>query len=340
LIFEAALHLKWAPFRRDLPLTAGLAFVGVSIAAVVVAAGMHVLVGWSWIAAALFGILISATDPVAVIAAFREMRVPPRLSLLVEAESILNDGAAAVGFGLLIALQAGEGTTVPAVLGSLAWTVVGGVAVGLVVAGALLAVAGRTEDHLVEITLTTIAAYASFLIAERVHMSGVLATLAAGLLVGNFGMMRSITETSRSHVMAFWEYAAFLANSFVFILIGSQAAHQNLWLVASASVMAIVLVLIGRAIAVYPISALFSPTRLAVTPAYQHILVWGGLRGALALALALALPEDLPERSALIAVSFAVVAFSIFVQGLSMPWLIRRLGLVVGDTDDATNDAP
>ncbi len=328
LIFEAALHLEWKAFRRDLPLTAGLAFPGVLIAAIAVSGGMHFLIGWSWIAAALFGVLIAATDPVSVIASFREMKVERRLSMLVEAESLLNDGAAAVGFALLVAIAAGDGVTPVALVGSLLWTVAGGVVAGLVVSGGLLIVTGRTEDHLVEITLTTLAAYGSFLLAEHFHMSGVLASLSAGLLVGNFGMMRSISENSRSHVFAFWEYAAFLANSVVFILIGSHEVHQHLTDVVGAAAVAIVLVLAGRALAVYPLCALFAPSRLRINRRYQHVLVWGGLRGALALALALALPANIPERGEIIAVSFAVVAFSIFVQGLTMPYLIRQLRLV------------
>lgn len=331
LVFEAALQLEWRPFRRDLPITAGLAFFGVAIAAATVAGGMHFVVGWSWISGAFFGVLIAATDPVSVIAAFREMRVEHRLSMIVESESLLNDGAAAVGFALLVAVAGGEKLAAVPLVGSLLWTVAGGVAVGLVVAGGLLIVAGRTDDHLVEITLTTIAAYGSFLLAEHLGMSGVLASLSAGLLVGNLGMLRSIAVGSRSHVLAFWEYAAFLANSVVFILIGNHEAHQHLTLVAGAAATAIVLVLAGRALAVYPLCILFTRCGRRVDWRYQHILVWGGLRGALALALALALPSNIPERREIIAVAFAVVAFSIFVQGLTMPWLIRRLGLLAAN---------
>jgi CPA1 family monovalent cation:H+ antiporter len=331
LIFEAALHLEWKPFRRDLPLTAALAFPGVAIAAIVVAGGMHFLIGWGWIGAALFGVLIAATDPVSVIASFREMKVERRLSVLVETESLLNDGAAAVGFALLIDIADGGAVTPVALAGSLLWTVAGGVVAGLLVAGGVLVLAGRAEDHLVEITLTTIAAYGSFLLAEHFQMSGVLASLSAGLLVGNFGMMRSISESSRGHVLAFWEYAAFLANSVVFILIGGHEARQHLAFVAGASAVAILLVLAGRVLAVYPLCVLFAPGRLRIDSRYQHVLVWGGLRGALALALALALPANVPERGEIIAVAFAVVAFSIFVQGLTMPWLIRRLRLAASD---------
>jgi CPA1 family monovalent cation:H+ antiporter len=306
LIFQAAIELKWRYFRRNLPATLLLAFPGVALAGAVVAVGTHYLLGWSWIGAGLFGVLIAATDPVSVIAAFREMKAQPRLSLLVESESLLNDGAAAVGFGVLVAIAEGAQGTPLSVAGSLMWTVIGGVVAGGAVAGTLLTIAGRTEDHLVEITLTTLAAYGSFLLAEHFGMSGVLATLTAGLLVGNLGWRGAISQSGRGHVLAFWEYAAFLANSIIFIL----------------------LTLLGRAAAVYPLCALLRPTALRIEAGYQHVLVWGGLRGALALALALALPASLPERGEIIVVAFAVVAFSIFVQGLTMPWLTRRLGLV------------
>ncbi|MDF3156669.1 cation:proton antiporter [Mesorhizobium sp. XAP10] len=331
LIFQAALEIEWRHFRVDLPVTALLAFPGVAIAAAAVAVGMHLLLGWSWIGASLFGVLIAATDPVSVLAAFKEMKVQARLRLLVESESLLNDGAAAVGFAILIFVAAGASATPLAIASSFGWTVTGGVAAGAAVAALILLIAGRTEDYLVEITLTTIAAYGSFLAAEKFGMSGVLATLTAGLLVGNVGWKGAISANARSHVLAFWTYSAFLANSIVFILIGGHEAHQPLGIFSASSFIAVVLVLLGRVLAIYPLCALLRGTSLQVNVKYQHILVWGGLRGSLALALALALPQGIPERGEIIVTAFAVVAFSIFVQGLTMPWLIRRMGLTIRD---------
>lgn len=327
LIFEAALQLKWRPFRDNLPVTLTLAFPGVLVTGAVVASGMHLFIGWSWLGSALFGALIAATDPVSVIAAFKEMKVESRLSLLVESESLLNDGAAAVAFALLVALAQGQGLHVGAMTGLLAWMALGGVAVGCAVSAALLILAGRTEDHLVEITLTTIAAYGSFLLAEHLHMSGVLAALAAGLVVGNVGWMGSISDVGREHVTSFWDYAAFLANSVVFILIGGHEANHAARLFTLTAGAAIALVLVGRIVSVYPLCALFARSRLKVDWRYQHVLVWGGLRGALALALALAIPAKLPEKGPIILTTFAVVAFSIFAQGLTIPWVIKALGL-------------
>jgi Na+:H+ antiporter len=327
LIFEAALQIRWPPFRRDLPVVLLLAFVGVAVSAALVAAGMHYVAGWGWLGAAMFGVLIAATDPVSVIAAFKEMKVEPRLSLLVEAESLLNDGAAAVGFTVLVAIAAGSTVDPATITGLLLWKVLGGLLAGGVVAGALLLLAGHTEDHLVEITLTTIAAYGSFILGEHFEASGVLAALAAGMVIGNIGWRGYFSESGREHLVPFWEYVAFLANTLVFILIGLHEAHEVFRLLTWTSAVAIVLVLLGRAAAVYPLCPIFGWTRLAVSQNYQHILFWGGLRGALALVLALTLPASVPEQHDIILAAFAVVAFSVFVQGLTMPPLISRLGL-------------
>ncbi|MDB5691606.1 MAG: sodium/hydrogen exchanger, partial [Alphaproteobacteria bacterium] len=156
LIFEAAIQIPWAPLRRELPLLLLLVTIGVLLAAGVVATGMHFLVGWSWLGAAFFGILVAATDPVSVIAMFRDVPVPPRLHLLVEAESLLNDGVAAVGFAILVAIAGGAAATLPAIGAKLFVTAFGGMAAGALVALPLLLIAGRTEDRLVEITLTTL----------------------------------------------------------------------------------------------------------------------------------------------------------------------------------------
>jgi CPA1 family monovalent cation:H+ antiporter len=326
LIFEAALQLDWRDFRNELPLTGMLAFPGTVLSAAIVATGMHIILQWGWLGAALFGTLIAATDPVSVIAAFKEMRVTGRLSLLVESESLLNDGAAAVMFAVLLAAGEGGSLQAVAVIDKLLWMVGGGVAVGAAGAGALLLLAGRTDDHLVEITLTTVAAYGSFLLAEHLGMSGVLATLAAGLVVGNVGQRGAISQDGHGQIVLFWEFVAFLSNSIIFILIGAREAHHATQVFTVAAGVAIALVLLGRVAAVYPLCALFAGSRWRVRLWHQHVLVWGGLRGALALALALAVPATVPERGGIILAAFAVVAFSVFVQGITMPWLIKRTG--------------
>lgn len=328
LIFEAAMQMPWRRFRDELPLTVTLAFLGVAISAGVVAGGLHWLFGWSWLGAAFFGVLIAATDPVSVIAAFKEMKAEPRLAMVVESESLLNDGVAAVGFAILLGLAGGTALSFEAALVSFGWTVVGGIGSGAVVACALLAIAGRTEDHLVEVTLTTIIAWGGFLVAEHLGASGVFAALAAGIIVGNQGWRRAISQSGRPHVLNFWEFAAFLANSLLFLLIGSHEAHQPIALFSGALAVVIPLTLLGRALAVYPLTLAFRATRLRLPGTYQHVLVWGGLRGAIALALALAVPASVPEQGQIVVLAFGVVAFSILAQGLSIPPILRRWRLV------------
>ncbi len=331
LVFEAAIQIPWRPFRRELPLLVTLVTIGVLLAAGVVAVGMHWLVGWSWIGAAFFGVLIAATDPVSVIAAFKALRVEKRLHLLVESESLLNDGVAAVAFAILVSIAAGAEAGATGIALELVETIAGGIAAGALVAVPLILLAGRTRDRLVEVTLTMLIAYGSFLLAEHFHFSGVLATLTAGLIVGNYGFLGSISDDGRAGVLNHWEFVAFLVNSLIFILIGGREVEMPIGHVLGIAAVAALLSLAGRAAAVYPVMVAFAGTRLRVPWRYKHVLFWGGLRGALALALALALPAAVPERETIITVAFAVVAFSIFVQGLTMPWLIRRLGLLADD---------
>ncbi len=328
LVFEAALFIHWREFKKELPVVTLLATAGVVLAAAVTAFGMHYGLAWDWGSAVVFGVLISATDPVSVIATFKESKAHGRLRMLIESESLLNDGTAAVAFVAVLEVLAGGNETVYSIGGALIVTIVGGILIGGVIAYLFMMLAGRTPDYLVEITLTTLAAYGSFFVAEHFRCSGVLAALTAGLVVGNFRSSGSISAAGRHALGPFWEYAAFVANSLIFLLIGAQEAQQQfkgLWVPV---LFAIGLVTLGRAAAVYPLCALFLRTRFNVDMRYQHVLFWGGLRGALALALSLSLPEDLPRRDVIVVITFAIVAFSVFAQGLTIMPLMRRLGQI------------
>jgi CPA1 family monovalent cation:H+ antiporter len=326
LIFEAALYLNWKQLRKDLPVVLTLATAGVLASAVATAAGMHYIASWPWPAATVFGVLIAATDPVSVIATFKEARAQGRLLMLIESESLFNDGTAAVFFAIAVELAL-SGAVSPVQTGfRLLVTIAGSLVIGALAAGGALLLAGRTDDHLVEITFTTVAAWGSFLVAENLHMSGVLSTMTAGLILGNVGPLGTISDRGREAVQDFWEYAAFVANSFVFLLIGMREVGQNFLDGWRSIIAAILLVLLARAIAVYGCCALFSRSASRVTARHQLVLVWGGLRGALALALALALPPEMPGRDSIVTVTFAVVAFSVFAQGLSLTPLLRRFG--------------
>ena len=326
LLFEAAFYIHWKQLRRDFSVIVVLATLGVLLSACVTATGMHYLAHWQWLGALVFGVLIAATDPVSVIATFKEAKAHGRLLVLIEAESLLNDGTAAVAFGVVVALASGQQLTSLEITAMLLKTIGGGILCGGAVALGALLLAGRTDDHLVEITFTTVAAYGSFLLADHFGLSGVLATITAGLVMGNFKSLGAISDRGKEAVQAFWEYAAFVANSLVFLLIGMHEAHQNFVAIWLPAVIAIALVTLGRAVAIYPCCLVFSRSSLRVTMKHQHVLFWGGLRGALALALALGLPPEVPQREEIITISFAVVAFSVFVQGLTIKPFLRRMG--------------
>ncbi len=328
LIFEAALYIKWSELRRDISLIIVYATVGVVLSASVTAAFMHFAAGWSWQASILFGVLIAATDPVSVIATFKAAKVEGRLRLLVEAESLFNDSTAAVAFAVALAFAAGESLNFTSSLWLMFESVTGGIISGLLVGGLALLVIGRTKDHLVELSMTTVAAFGSFWLAEHFHLSGILAATTAGLLIGNMTTFGSFSAKGEESVGHFWDFAAFVANSVIFIILGVNLAYQNFAAAAVPIIIAIAAVVVGRAISVYPCSALFGWTRLKVDSKHQHVMFWGGLRGALALALALGVPESFTYRQDILTVTFGVVAFSVFVQGLTIPFLLRRLGQI------------
>jgi CPA1 family monovalent cation:H+ antiporter len=340
LLFEAAINIHWRPLSRDFLPVFVLSTLGVIISAAVVAGGMTYFLNWPLASAIVFGVLIAATDPIAVIALFKDVGIGGRLRLLIESESLFNDGVAAVCFGLALAWA--QSTPDAAITGAgaaatLAKVAGGGVMVGIITGFVCIGLAWRTSDHLVETTVTVVAAYGSFLIAEYFHFSGVLSTVAAGILMGSLGVLveddtrMALSRQGREFVIALWDFAAFIANSLVFLLIGLRVAGISFggtgW---SVIAVATLLVLFGRALTVYPLCLPFRGSRWAIPLREQHILWWGGLRGALALALALALPSSLPFDGAILFTTFGVVVFSVVVQGLTMPPLIRWLGITNG----------
>lgn len=339
LLFEAALSISWPEFRQDAGPVIVLATIGVIVSAVVVAVGLVELLDWPLAPAAVFGTLIAATDPVSVIAILKDNHITGRVKMLVESESLLNDGVAAVLFGLVLAWAQGGTLSTELALWDLATTVGGGLVVGILTATAVLAVAGHTDDHLVETILTTVAAYGSFLAAEHLHVSGILATISAGLVLGQaelFGIanirffnLQTLSQNGQEFLDSFWEFVAFLANSLIFLLIGLSVAGTSFDGAAMTMVsVSALLVLLARAVAVYGLCLPFSASRQSIPVQDQHILWWGGLRGALALALALSLPRTLEYRQEITVATFGVVALSIIVQGLTMPSLLKSLGLL------------
>jgi CPA1 family monovalent cation:H+ antiporter len=328
LIFEAAFHMRWDEVRRDFAVVQTLAILGVLLSAGVTAIGMHYLLHWQWISGLLFGTLIAATDPVSVLATFKDAGVAGRFRHLMEAESLFNDGTAAAAFRVTLTFVAGAHVGLMDVLKISGVVILGSVFCGWLIGNVVLSLLHRADDHLVEITFAMIAAYGSFLLAENLHLSGVLATLVAGLVMGRRNAVDPMTERGREAVETVLEYAVFAANSFIFLFIGIQQARRNYDTVWVSIGIAVMVVMLARAVAVYLCCGLFSRSSLRIEMRHQHILFWGGLRGALALALAMGLSPDVPRREEIVTVCFAVVAFSVFVQGTTMTALLRRLRII------------
>ncbi len=221
LVFEAAFHLRYNDLRRDLPIILLFAIPGVIITMILVGGVVSFGASLSLPVALVFGALIAATDPVAVISLFRALGIPKRLSVLVESESLLNDGTALVLFNLmLVAALTGQFDPIKSVIDFIIVSA-GGIGIGLALGWVTARLIARIDDYLIEITLTTILAFGSYLVAEQFHVSGVLAVVAAGLVCGNLGP-QGMSPTTRIVLFNFWEYITFLANSLVFLMIGLE----------------------------------------------------------------------------------------------------------------------
>lgn len=326
LVFEAAFHLDYNDLRRDLRLILGLAVPGVLITMFLVGSLLYTLTDLKFEQALLFGAIVSATDPVAVVALFRSVGTPKRLQVILEGESLFNDGTAIVLYALMLPLVK-NGTdfqlgTLLETMPQFALSVGGGLFVGIALGYLASNAINRIDNYLLETTLTTVLAYGAYLLAEELRVSGVLAVVVAGLLTGNADP-KGMSPTTRIVIFNFWEYIAFLANSFVFLLIGLQVDfalfvghwQQVLWAIGA--------VLLARAVSVFGLGYL---AKLSLR--WQSVLWWGGLRGAISLALALSLPilGDQGEISKLlISMTFGVVLFTLLVKGLSMRSLVQRL---------------
>lgn len=339
LVFEAAFHLNFKSLRENwLPIVA-LAVPGVLITTFIVGAIVSWGVGISLQSGLVFGALIAATDPVAVVSLFKALGAPKRLTTLVESESLFNDGTAIVIFKLLlvVALSAAVGSSgEPAqTFDYLSATVdfvrvsAGGLLVGIGLGWVIAQIIARVDDYLIETMLTTVLAFGAYLVAERFHVSGVLAVVAAGIITGNIGL-KGMSPTTRIVLFNFWEFLAFVANSLVFLLIGLDVNLREIGANIVPITIALAAVLLSRALVVYGLTAVAN-LRLAnkVSLAYRHILFWGGLRGAISLALALSLPAALADRDLLRVMTFGVVLFTLLAQGTTMQFLMRRLGLGV-----------
>ena len=340
LIFEAAFHIDFREFSRNRTTIAALAVPGViaSIGLIVViltpvARLLDLAHHFGWRDALVFGALIAATDPIAVIALFGELGVPRRLAVLVGGESLLNDGTGIVFFGLSLTLLAGGAIHFGAIGIEFVKVVGMGALIGAAIGFVVSELIRRVDDPMIEITLTTIAAYGSFVAADQLGFSGVIATVSAGLLCGNYGARTGMSPSTRVATETFWEYVTFALNSIVFLLIGLEVRIHSLLSSWLAILVAYAVVTLGRGLIVFVAWAGIRFIRERFSGRWATVLAWGGLRGALPMVLALSLPPSFAFRNFLITVTFGVVILSILLQGLTMAPLLRWLGIVRGSGD-------
>ncbi|MEO8228828.1 MAG: cation:proton antiporter [Chloroflexota bacterium] len=329
LVFEAAYRLEIGQLRRSAGSLALLAVPGVVISAAVVALFLNVATGLRLDLAFIVGAMVSATDPVAVVSTFRRLRVPPGLATVVEGESLLNDGTGLVIFA--IALQAlaqpvGPVEALVTFAASISISALIGLATGFLAARLMSLV----DDHLVELTISLVLAYGTYLLADAIHASGIIATVVAAVVLGNYGRPRTISQPGIDALDTVWEFLAYLLTAIVFLLVGLAIPPARLLDSAVWIGWGVVGALVGRAIVVYVMLRLavrwlpLDGSPAALPPGWYHVLFWSGLRGAVAVAAALALPVDVPQRDLLQGVTFGIVLFTLLVQGTTAGLVVRR----------------
>ncbi|MDA0789545.1 MAG: cation:proton antiporter [Proteobacteria bacterium] len=332
LIFESAFNLDVRQVSRNIWPILVLAIPGLLLSTALIGLMVAGLTHFSLMVALLLGAILSATDPVAVISIFKQLGVPERLTILVEGESLFNDATSLVLATLLIGiLSAGtfsQGMLLEG-LGEFFLVFFGGAVVGAVLALVVGMTLGAIEsDAAIEITLTTILAYLSFIVAEHVfHVSGIMAVVAAGLMIGSWGKSK-ISPSTSEFMEHFWEYLAFVANALIFLMVGLQIDLVTLWQSYDLIALVFVAMLISRALVIFAVVPLVGklPESEPIGLPFQTVMYWGGLRGAIALAIVLSLPA-FEYKDELVAIVMGAVLATLVIQGLSIESIVKWLGL-------------
>ncbi len=343
LLFEGCVNIDLETFRRRGLFVVALAVLGtlITVAAVgiPVAAMLRGPLGLDQQRALLVGLLIGTivapTDPVSVLALFKELGVKKELAVLVEGESVLNDGVGVVIYLILLSLLGGRSTGVVGGLAMFLFEVGGGALIGLLLGYLAYRLLERIDDRLIEVILSLVVAYGSYVVADRVHASGVLSVVVAGLVIGNYGKTLGMSPTTRLTLTSFWEVLAFLANSVLFLVVGIKLDAPLMAGHVGGIVAVFAIGLVGRAVAVAVCAALARLREPAVPRSWLAVAWWGGVRGSIPIAMALGLlggghgldPGQVREVVVLV---YGVVLVSLAAQGLTIGPLLRRLGLARG----------
>jgi len=325
LIFEAAINTDISRLRSTFKPIALLAGPGSIFSSAIIAVLVKFGIGLDWIPALLIGVILANTDTVSMIAVFKEIRVPSRLSTIVEGETLFNDAAALVSFNLILVVYATGSLTVVGGLKELLVVALGGGLVGVILGYLSLPIFVRLNDPLSSLLLTVALALGTFQIGQFFGVSGAVAVVIAGLIFGNLGLSRSTSASDRITLLSFWEYAGFGVNTFIFLLIGIEINPLTLWRILPSILFVILAYQLGRILSVYLLLAGLRWFDRPIPLRWQHVLFLGNIKGSLSMALALSIPLALTGRDNIIALVFGAVLFSLVGQGLSLPWLVKRL---------------
>jgi CPA1 family monovalent cation:H+ antiporter len=353
LIFEASYQTDFGKLRPSLVGVSLLAGPGVLVSASIVAAALHFGAGLALPQAFVVGAMLSATDPAAVIATFKRLASPRRLATLVEAESVFNDGTGIVVFALAVDFVSRP--VGAAEIGfTFVWVTLASTALGAAAGYVASRILPTVGDHLIEISLSVVLAYGTYLAADAFHLSGVIATAVAGIVLGTYGRKNGLSPRTEEALDTVWEFVAFLATAFVFLVVGFAISIRALADVASPIAWAFAATLAGRAVIVYGLLGVWrlvqrrtpspKPARkrkghqaagrdgtaghneAAIPLDWLHVVFWSGLRGAVSTALALSLPLDFPNRSALQGITFGVVLVTLLLQATTAELVVARWG--------------
>jgi CPA1 family monovalent cation:H+ antiporter len=325
LVFEAALTLDLPELRQRLLPVGLLATAGVALTVLLIGTLAHLMLGFSWASGMLLGAILAATDPIAVVSLLRRMNAPKGLAAILEGESLFNDGTGVAVFTAVLAtIVSGSPSVGDAALRFVEITA-GGTVIGLAIGFLGLALLRFAEDAPLEILATLVIAYGSYLAADLIHASGIVAVVVAGIVVARYGA--GLGRLHGPQLLGFWSLLAFVLNAMLFILVGAAVPAWRLLPVAGIVVVAFLIMLITRAVPVYSLLGLSALRPPPIPWAWRHLTFWAGLRGALSVALALSVAQVGGVDSRVSVVAFGVVLLSLLIQGALTAPLTHALGI-------------
>lgn len=326
LIFEAAINTDISRLRSTIKPILLLAGPGVVLSAAITTVLLRGGLGFVWITASAAAVILTITDTVSVIAAFRTVPVPRRLATIVEGESLFNDGVALVLLGIITTIHTQGSFSASQVVQQMVIAFVGGGLLGLGLGYLCVGLFRQLDDALSNTLLTMAVSLGTFQIGQALGVSSAIAVMIAGLVIGNLAF-RKTSGTIKVTLLNFWEYSGFGVNTFIFLLMGIEVDPRILLATIPAALFAIVAYQVGRIFSIYPLLWLLRFADRPLPLRWQHVLIVGNVKGSLSMAMALSLPLTLPDRSQVVTLVFSTVLVSLIGQGLALPWLVKQLKL-------------